>query len=182
ASPETVTALSDLAEVYRYGGKYDETEQYYQRAVTLSDQLFKPEDKDYGKAFDHYQCFNYQIPFLKPDDKYTKNFAAFAKNRNIKYPLPQPDPTAKVGVVNSRAIKLAKPPYPSGVRGLGGVAVVKVTIDENGKVSEAQPTCGFTVFTEAAVRAARASVFTPTIIEGKPAKITGVIIYKFSPN
>ena len=181
-SRETVAALVDVAEVYRFGAKYDEAEQYYQRAVTLSDQLFKPEDKDYGKAFDHYQCFNYQIPFLKPDDKYTKNFAAFAKNRNIKYPLPQPDPTAKVGVVNSRAIKLAKPPYPSGVRGLGGVAVVKVTIDENGKVSEAQPTCGFTVFTEAAVRAARASTFTPTIIEGKPAKVTGVIIYKFSPN
>ncbi|HYP50554.1 MAG TPA: TonB family protein, partial [Pyrinomonadaceae bacterium] len=84
----------------------------------------------------------------------------------------------------SRATFLAKPPFPGAARGprLGGVVVVKVTIDENGKVVEAESTCGFSVFAEGSVRAARMSTFTPTIIDGVPVKITGVIVYNFSIN
>jgi TonB family protein len=181
-SREVVAALDNLAEVYRYGEKYDEAEQYYQRAVTLSDQLFKPEDKEYGKAFNHYQCFNYQVPGLNLDKKYLQNFQAFAKNRNIKYPLPEPNKTIQGGVVNSRATSLAKPPFPDGARGrYGGTVVVQVTIDENGRVTDAEATCGFQVFAEVSVRAARQSTFTPTMLNGIPVKVTGVIVYNFTP-
>jgi TonB family protein len=180
-SREVIAALDDVAEVYRFGEKYDEAEQYFQRAVTLSDQLFKPEDKEYGRAFDRYQCFNYQIPGLKLDGKYSKNFEAFAKNRNVKYQPAEEKKAVAGGIVNSKAIYLARPRYPdAAVRPrLGGVAIVQVTIDENGKVTSAEPTCGYNIFTEEAVRSARQSTFSPTVLNGTPVKVTGVIIYKF---
>jgi TonB family protein len=152
--------------------------------VTLSDQLFKPDEKDYGKAFDRYQCFSSQVPGLKLDDKYSKNFAVFAKNRNIKYPLAPPEQKKHMGIINSRATFLGKPAFPNAARGprLGGVVIVKVTIDENGKVVEAESICGFSVFAEGSVRAAKMSTFTPTVIDGVPVKVTGVIVYNFSIN
>jgi len=181
-SREVVKALDEVAEVYRYGEKYDEAEQYYQRAVTLSDQLFKPEDKEYGKAFNRYQCFSSQVPGLKLDKKYQQNFHDFSKKRNIKYPRPESDQIVQGGVVNSRAINLAKPPFPDAARGrFGGMVIVQVTIDENGKVAEAEAICGFKVFAEVSVRAARESIFTPTMLNGVPVKVTGVIVYNFTP-
>lgn len=87
------------------------------------------------------------------------------------------------GVVNGKAINLVKPPYPAAARAVraSGAVNVQVTIDENGNVISASAVSGHPLLRAAAVEAARASKFSPTLLSGQPVKVTGVIIYNFQP-
>jgi hypothetical protein len=57
--------------------------------------------------------------------------------------------------------------------------VVQVVIDESGKVSSAQAVSGNPLLTGAAVKAATAAKFSPTLLAGRPVKVNGVITYNF---
>ena len=84
-------------------------------------------------------------------------------------------------VLNSEAITLPKPIYPSLARQirLQGQVVVQVLIDERGKVISAQTVSGHDLLTLAAKNAAMQARFTPTMIGDQPVKVSGVIIYNF---
>lgn len=85
------------------------------------------------------------------------------------------------GVMNGRAVNLPRPAYPEVARtaNASGTVTVQVTIDETGKVIAAVPVAGNPLFRQAAEQAARGATFTPTMMSGKPVKITGVITYNF---
>jgi TonB family protein len=59
---------------------------------------------------------------------------------------------------------------------------VEVTIDENGNVISAKAVSGHPLLQSAAVAAARLAKFKPTLLEGKPVKVIGVIVYSFVPS
>ncbi len=86
------------------------------------------------------------------------------------------------GVVNGKALSLAKPAYPAAARAVraGGAVNVQVTIDESGGVISATAVSGHPLLRAAAVEAARQSKFSPTLLSGQPVKVTGVIVYNFS--
>ena len=97
---------------------------------------------------------------------------------------PKPVPkTISGGVVNSKATNLVKPPYPPAARAVNasGAVNVQVTIDESGNVVSAAATSGHPLLRDAAVRAARSSKFSPTLLSGQADKVTGVIVYNFAP-
>jgi TonB family protein len=101
-------------------------------------------------------------------------------------PAPTPKPVPKTisgGVVNSKATNLVKPPYPPAARAVNasGAVNVQVTIDESGNVISAAATGGHPLLRDAAVRAARSSKFSPTLLSGQAVKVTGVIVYNFTP-
>ena len=80
------------------------------------------------------------------------------------------------------ALSLGKPLYPAEARELrlAGTVVVLVEIDETGKVTRASDLCeGPPYLSEASVRAAMKSRFSPTKLSGKPVKVNGMILYKF---
>jgi TonB family protein len=85
------------------------------------------------------------------------------------------------GVLNGKATNLVKPAYPAAAKAVKaqGAVNVQVTIDEKGNVISATAVSGHPLLREAAVTAARASKFSPTTLEGKPVKVTGVIVYNF---
>jgi TonB family protein len=91
--------------------------------------------------------------------------------------------TISGGVVNGKATNLVKPPYPPAARAVraSGAVNVQVTIDEKGDVVAASAVSGHPLLRAAAVQAARASKFTPTLLSGKPVKVTGVVVYNFTP-
>jgi TonB family protein len=62
-----------------------------------------------------------------------------------------------------------------------GIVKVQITIDEEGKVIDAAAVSGHPLLQAAAVKAARAAVFTPTLLDGKAVKVAGVIDYNFVP-
>jgi TonB family protein len=80
-----------------------------------------------------------------------------------------------------RAITLVHPAYPPLARAAHaqGEVKVQVIIDTDGKVIAAAAVSGHPLLYGVSVQAARDSVFTPTKLEGKPVKVTGVIQYNF---
>jgi TonB family protein len=85
------------------------------------------------------------------------------------------------GVLNGRALKLPKPKYPKAAResGASGTVVVKVVIDENGKVISATAISGHPDLREVCEAAALKAEFTPTTLAGQPVKVSGVVQYNF---
>jgi len=85
------------------------------------------------------------------------------------------------GVLNGKALTLAKPAYPAAARAVDaqGAVNVKVTIDEEGNVVSAEAVSGHPLLQTAAVQAAQQSTFKPTFLSGQAVKVTGVIVYNF---
>jgi len=94
---------------------------------------------------------------------------------------PIPPGTRSGGVLNGRAVSLPKPVYPEAARAakVGGAVSVQVLVDEQGSVVRAYAVSGQALLRPAAVEAAKGAKFSPTIIEGQPVKVSGVITYNF---
>ena len=85
-------------------------------------------------------------------------------------------------LINNRAVKLAKVFYPAEARKakVQGKVLVRITVNQNGKVTEAQMIEGNPIFKEACEKAALASIFKPKIEDGKKVKYSETLQYSFS--
>jgi len=114
------------------------------------------------------------------------------KNPVVKNPVEtnptKPDVTTvpnsnlvSVGVVNSRAISLAKPDYPAAAKAINvsGSVSVQVVIDKEGNVTSASAVSGHPLLRAASVKAALASKFSPIKVGGQAVEATGVVVYNF---
>ena len=99
----------------------------------------------------------------------------------IPPPVKQPPRTVHKSLLNSQAISLPKPAYPPMARQIHaqGTVSVQVLLDETGKVISARAVGGHPTLTHAAVEAAYQARFTPTVLNGTPVKVSGVITYNF---
>ena len=103
-------------------------------------------------------------------------------------PTPEPTPVKPAGpqrvpsvVLVGKAVSLPQPPYPifaKQIRAQGPVNV-QIVVSENGSVISAHAVSGSPALTNAAEDAAKRARFTPTILNGVPVKIQGVITYNF---
>ncbi|HET9785986.1 MAG TPA: TonB family protein, partial [Pyrinomonadaceae bacterium] len=89
--------------------------------------------------------------------------------------------SGSLNILNGRALKLVTPTYPAKARKAraSGTVVVRVLIDKEGKVKAATAISGHPLLMDAAVEAAKNSLFSPTLLAGKPVKVDGVIQYHF---
>lgn len=87
------------------------------------------------------------------------------------------------GVLNGKALALPQPAYPALARAahVSGIVTVQVLIDEEGNVSAAHVVDGHPLLQSVCVAAARQARFSPTLLEGEPVKVSGVIKYNFVP-
>jgi TonB family protein len=94
---------------------------------------------------------------------------------------PSPPRPISGGVLNGMAIELPKPVYPELAKRARatGTVTVEVMIDETGKVIAAKAVSGNSLLHRAAVDAAYQARFSPTLLSGRPIKVTGVINYSF---
>ena len=83
--------------------------------------------------------------------------------------------------LSNRVINLPRPTYPDEARAAktSGTVRVLVTVDERGRVEEAEAVSGPPALQSAAVEAAKQALFEPVIKDGKPAKMKTVIAYSF---
>ncbi len=102
--------------------------------------------------------------------------------QNAGAPGGQASKTVAGGVLNGKATNLVNPAYPAAAKAVraAGAVNVQVTIDEEGNVISASAVSGHPLLRAASEKAARASKFSPTTLEGKPVKVTGVIVYNFT--
>lgn len=125
--------------------------------------------------------YNFNCPF---DDK-SKCTSESPKIGAITRTLPAEGSgggTINGGVVSGKALNLPAPKYPAAAAavGAGGTVKVQVLIDEEGNVVSATAVEGHPLLRSSAENAAMASVFRPTLLEGKPVKVSGIINYVFN--
>lgn len=110
-------------------------------------------------------------------------------------PLPMPTPArssegdpsldttrhVSSGVLLGKAIRRPTPVYPPLARQMrvAGTVHVEVVIDERGRAISAFVIKGPPLLWSAALEAARRWVFRPTLLNGHPVKVTGVLIFRF---
>lgn len=136
---------------------------------------FAPAIKD-GKAISTSLMITFDLDKLK---NATEGRSTSEKNVNV-------DKTPKFihgGVLNGKALYLQKPLYPPEARSkrVAGAVGIQVLIDEKGKIISAGAVSGPGTLQWAARDAACSSRFSPTILEGQPVKVSGVITYNFVP-
>jgi TonB family protein len=183
-SPQAALALYQLAEFYRYRNQFVKAEPLYRNALEVEDKI-KASDESYrGKAMLGLTCLfsetdqSDKLKALTEERSQRNDDVDGWKNAGKEGWTP---PVAG-GILNGKAVSLPKPSYPqeARARGYGGVVVVRVVIDENGKVIKAADLCGAVKsLAQASIDAALQARFTPTLLSGRPVKVTGTITYKF---
>ncbi len=85
------------------------------------------------------------------------------------------------GALDGKAVSKPQPPYPELAKAAraSGLVTVRVTVDETGHVVSAAPVTGHPLLREAAVAAAKQARFAPTLRDGEPVRVTGVLTYNF---
>ncbi len=107
---------------------------------------------------------------------------AFAQETQREGPQPPKIIRKSGGVFQGSATKRVEPAYPPLAKAakVSGSVVVEVTLDEEGKVISARALSGHPLLKDAAVAAARAWKFAPTMLEGVPVKVIGTITFNFT--
>jgi len=85
------------------------------------------------------------------------------------------------GVLNGKAIRLARPSYPTTARAahVEGTVTIQVLIDESGNVIATCVLSGDPLLQDVSEDAARQSKFSPTKLSGQPVQVMGIIQYNF---
>ncbi|HEY7914828.1 MAG TPA: energy transducer TonB [Blastocatellia bacterium] len=84
-------------------------------------------------------------------------------------------------VLQGKALDRHTPEYPELAKraGVEGAVVVEVVIAESGRVESARAMSGHPLLVMPATQAARRWRFAPTLLNGQPVKVTGVITFNF---
>ena len=90
-------------------------------------------------------------------------------------------PVVSGGIIDGKALSKPAPVYPSAAvaAGVSGTVHVRVLLDESGRVSSANAISGDRLLREAAAHAATQARFPPTLLEGRPVRVSGVVSYNF---
>ena len=118
------------------------------------------------------------LPVVKPSPSPTP------KPEPIATPTPKAPEVIVSKMISSQAIKKVQPPYPSMAKAIraAGAVQVQVLISEEGRVISASSISGHPLLRDAAVQAAHQWVFSPTLLNGKAFKASGVLTFNFILN
>ena len=176
-----------LAQLYDVKGDYENAAPVLRRALDIRKAKLGISDSQTREVYQSTYCtlnklerkeeieaLSKEFSIKKPviGDEQLKTNAADEKVREVRG-----------GIVNSKAINLVKPVYPMEARAkrASGAVNVQVTIDEEGNVVYACALSGAKELQRGSEIAAYQSKFSPTLLEGKPVKVTGVIVYNYVP-
>jgi len=175
-SSKLLDPLQNLIRVYNSNRDIEKTEPLYQRIVSLAENNKEKLSSDLAQLLATYRCSHLEL-------NRTANLVAI--DRRIEELLGSPPATQQNplpgGILNGRALSLPKPPYPVLARHnrAAGPVVVKVEIDECGRVVNAEAVSGAIELRQVSVDAARRARFSPTLMGRVPVRINGSIHYNF---
>jgi TonB family protein len=173
---QLLNGLLNLIQVYQSKGDIGKTDPLFERVVSLAERNKEKLSSQLAQALALYRCSHL-------DSNLTTSFVEV--DRRIEELLRPQSPTQQEplpgGLLNGRALSLPKPPYPEWARSnrASGTVVVKVEIDECGRVTKAEAVSGASELKPVSVNAAMKARFSPTLLSGVPVKVTGVIQYNF---
>lgn len=172
-SPDHYLAYNNLGTTYHRLGEFGEAVKSYKEALRI-----KP---DYPDA-----VFGLGVAYLELKDtdaalEQHKVLSAIDLERADKLYAHITSQKIQLRILNGKALSLPKPSYPPIARAAhaSGTVQVWVLIDETGKVISASAVSGHPVLRSTALQAAKLARFSPTMLDGRPIRVTGIINYYF---
>lgn len=172
-SAELIDSLNVLIKIYDSAGKSSQRNAVLVRLIGILETT-KDTLNDRQSLVRHY-CSLRQGKETPESEAMTRRIEAL-----LKWEPARPSPMS-VGVLNGRALSLPRPPYPDEARKAhaSGTVVVEVEIDECGNVASAKAVSGPAILRKVCESAAKGARFTPTMINGTPIRVMGVIQFNF---
>lgn len=170
-SKEGFSPTLNVANIYARERNFEKADEYYLKTYALAIKNFGKEAKEIEQIEIARVCL---FGGQKVDDEKEKAFKE-AKDKLFGRVAKQS------GIINGKAISLPIPRYPAEAREkrLSGTASIKVTIDEQGNVIETKSICRNDSLGRAAEESAKEAKFAPTLMDGKPIQVSGIIVYNF---
>jgi predicted GNAT family acetyltransferase len=168
-------SLYALGEFYRARRSFASGAEVLKRALTIYGRLNGVQSPGYEKTTNTFICLAHEAQQPERIKDLEEIRKAFNPPTTVMGPV-------QAMVLNGKAVKLPKPRFPDELRGRSfrAMVVVKVLIDEDGRVIKTSDLCqGPRYLTEAALAAASGAMFSPTQLNGQPVKVSGVIVYNF---
>ncbi len=176
---DLIPTLYTLAELYELHNENGAAIQTYQRVVNITEQQMASEPYNLIRPLERYACLTERLHQKDETKKIEERLEAIRQQLEAERAGDDTKPIIG-GVINGKAISKPAPAYPEEARALrvSGIVKVWIIVDETGGVIDAAP-CGHPLLADAAVRAAYTARFTPTLLNGKPVKVSGFITYNF---
>jgi TonB family protein len=159
-----------LADIYRRKRNVSKAEHNYLRAIEVWARTAGREDARVEMAVESLLC----TPVALNRGRRSEVWERLTKV------LDSADPWSG-SVFVGKVISKPPPEYPAEAKGarVSGSVVVKIFVDETGTVRRADAICGHGLLAKASAEAARRALFHPSLVDGKPSKVTGFITYNF---
>jgi TonB family protein len=181
--PLVASALRNLAEILFAKGRRKEALSTYGRYITASEKTLGKDSPKLIEALDHYVCllvFSGQRPeALEVQKRLYKLDNGFDYDES-----PGKSGAARLaagGLMVGKLISSPAPVYPAEAKAgrVTGSVVMKVTVDETGRVLGVNTLCGHPLLAKGAEESVRKARYTPTSVAGKSVRVTGIAIYNF---
>ena len=183
AEQELISNLYTLAELYELRDRTKDAVALQKRVIAIREKKAGEEPYRLFVALERFICLTERLKLDEEAERALGRLSEVAEEikRKMNEPRPAADTTVAGGVINGKALSKPPPPYPPAARDarVSGQVKVWITVNEGGRVIEAAA-CGHPLLTDASVRAAYAARFSPTLLSGKPVKVTGMITYNFN--
>jgi len=172
-SAELIESLNVLIKIYDSAGKSSQRNAVLVRLIAVLETT--KDTLNDRQSLVRYYCSLRQGKETPEIEAMTRRIEAL-----LKWEPARPSPMS-VGVLNGRALSLPRPPYPDEARKAhaSGTVVVEVEIDECGNVASAKAVSGPALLRKVCESAAKRAQFTPTMINGTPIRVMGVIQFNF---
>jgi TonB family protein len=168
--------LLALAAFYQKNGRPETSVPIYQRVIALQEKHFGPEGQPLVATLEQCACALRQDKKLIEAREMDRRAALIERKANPDFIVASP------GVLTGEAIHKVQPYYPPAAKQqrLSGAVFIKVEIDETGAVRDAKVLCGADLLAVASLEAARQWLFKPTMLNGRPVKVKGVLTFNFT--
>lgn len=177
---EVIKSLFLLGKFYEVREDYGKAEPVVRRILSLTEKQQGREDFDTVAAMRRLACLLNKMDKTK-EAKSLEVEATEIYDREFAKIKDSIKPATSAGVLNGRAVSKPQPAYPAIAlrdRAQGTISVF-IVVDEVGEVISACSMQGHPELRRASEQAAFAARFTPTLLRGKPVRVTGVITYNF---
>lgn len=168
---ELALSLFSLAEYYAGRADYKRAAPLYQRALAIWEKKLDKKDPQLTSVTNRYICF------LDGRER-VDDIRSFLQGRR-DYRVG--DELLPEGIAYGTVTFKLQPPYPLGNNSFISYnrTVIKTLVDETGKVVKAVVLCGDRTLAGPSLRLALKERFQPTFAEGKPVRVSSLIIYQY---
>lgn len=173
--PSVATSLYNVAILLLAKGKYDDAAQFLQRVIEIKEKSLGVMHPDVGKILEEYACLLW--------GRGKKDEAEKIEKRIGRILYADKDYTEVDDLIRGKPLSIPQPSYPDEARRarMAGTVVVRISIDETGKVVQASGRCADPLLVKVSEAAAFKARFKPTLVAGKPTKVVARITYNFVP-